>query len=271
MLYRKVNDCVFFSINFFGKVRMANINATGKFVLVTGGATGLGSAMVDAFHNAGAHGAIIDYKPPTHLYDDWTYVHCDLADEDQVIQAFKMIGDKGCEVDVLLANAGIVPNWSSISETSLAVWDQVMAVNSRGLFLTLKYGFQLLRKPGGAVVVTASINAWKGDANIVPYVASKHAALGIVRSAAMDFGKSGVRVNAIGPGPIATEALLARIRNRSNSLEDEVNNSLSLMESQTALGRLATSDDVANTALFLASDMAGGITGQIVNVDAGLL
>ncbi len=271
MLYKKVNDCVFFYINFFGKVRMANINATGKFVLITGGATGLGSAMVDSFHKAGAHGAIIDYKQPTELYENWTYVHCDLADEDQVIQAFKKIGDDGDVVDVLLANAGIVPDWSSISDTSLEVWDRVMAVNSRGLFLTLKYGFPLLRKPGGAVVVTASINAWKGDANIVPYVASKHAALGIVRSAAMDFGKSGVRVNAIGPGPIATDALLARIRDRSNSLEDEIKKSINAMKSQTALRRLATAEDVANTALFLASDMARGITGQIVNVDAGLL
>lgn len=250
---------------------MANINATGKYVLITGGATGLGSGMVDVFQSAGAHGVIIDYKSPAHLYDNWTYVQCDLSDEDQVIQAFKLIGSEGREVDVLLANAGIVPNWSSVSETSLAVWDRVMAVNSRGLFLTLKYGFDLMRKPGGAIVVTASINAWKGDANIVPYVASKHAALGIVRSAAMDFGKSGVRVNAIGPGPIATEALLTRIRDRSNSLNVEVNNSLSVMESQTALGKLATVEDVANTALFLSSDMAGGITGQIVNVDAGLL
>lgn len=250
---------------------MANINAIGKFVLVTGGATGLGSGMVNTFHDAGAHGVIVDYRSPTHLHENWKFVECDLSDEDQVAQTFGAIESDGREIDVLIANAGIVPEWSSISETSSDVWDNVMSVNSRGLFLTLKYGFKALHKPGGAVVVTASINAWKGDANIVPYVASKHAALGIVRSAALDFGKYGIRVNAIGPGPIATEALLTRIRKRSSALDVEVNKSLSFLEAQTALGRLATIEEVANTALFLGTEMSSGITGQLVNVDAGLL
>ena len=260
-----------FKFNCFGKVRMANINVAGRYVLITGGATGLGLGMVDAFHNESAHGVIVDYKSPERLHDNWTFIQCDLSDEEQVARAFNSIESNGRAIDVLIANAGIVPSWSSINETSTEVWDKVMAVNSRGLFLTLKYGFNVLRKPGGAVVVTASINAWKGDANIVPYVASKHAALGIVRSAAIDFGKSGVRVNAIGPGPIATDALMCRIRARSNGVDSEVNKSLLVMESQTALGKLATIEDVANTALFLGSDMAAGITGQLVNVDAGLL
>jgi NAD(P)-dependent dehydrogenase (short-subunit alcohol dehydrogenase family) len=250
---------------------MANINIAGKCVLITGGATGLGAGMVKAFHDAGASGIIVDYKSPESLMENWIFLQCDLTDQDAVSKAFTSVPSELKPIDILVANAGIVPNWSSIGETSLQVWDQVMAVNSRGLFLTLKYGFDLLRKPGGAVVVTASINAWKGDGNIIPYVASKHAALGIVRSAALDFGKFGIRVNALGPGPIATDALLSRISTRVKNTDGTLETVIEALEKQTALGRLATIEDVANTALFLCSDMANGITGQIINVDAGLL
>jgi NAD(P)-dependent dehydrogenase (short-subunit alcohol dehydrogenase family) len=250
---------------------MANINIAGKCVLITGGATGLGAGMVKAFHDAGASGIIVDYKSPESLMENWIFLQCDLTDQDAVSKAFTSVPSELKPIDILVANAGIVPNWSSIGETSLQVWDQVMAVNSRGLFLTLKYGFDLLRKPGGAVVVTASINAWKGDGNIIPYVASKHAALGIVRSAALDFGKFGIRVNALGPGPIATDALLSRISTRVKNSDGTLETVIEALEKQTALGRLATIEDVANTALFLCSDMANGITGQIINVDAGLL
>ncbi len=250
---------------------MANIDVKEKCVLITGGATGLGEGMVNAFDEAGAHGVILDYRSPNRLLKNWEFVECDLTDENAVKDAFESIKKQSRPLDILLANAGVVPKWSSVSETPLLVWDQVMAVNSRGLFLTLKYGFDLLRKPGGSVVVTASINSWKGDGNIIPYVASKHAALGIVRSAALDFGKYGIRVNALGPGPIETEALLSRIRMRTNNSESGFLTSIKVMEAQTALGRLATVDEVANAALFLSSDMANGITGQIINVDAGLL
>lgn len=110
----------------------------------------------------------------------------------------------------------------------------------------------MLKKPGGTVVVTGSINSWKGDANLAPYVASKHAVYGIVKSAALELGKSGIRVNGIAPGPIATDALLSRIKSRNpdlNSVEllDEF---LENLGKQTSLGRIATINDVVNGALF---------------------
>jgi NAD(P)-dependent dehydrogenase (short-subunit alcohol dehydrogenase family) len=146
-----------------------------------------------------------------------------------------------------------------------------MALNSRGLFITLKESFDLLRKPGASIVITASLNSWKGDENIVPYVASKHAALGVMRSAALDFGRSGIRVNAIAPGPVATQALLSRIKKRNGGDEDAFQSAIEKLAKSTALGRLATVEDVANTALFLSSDLANGITGQMINVDAGVM
>ncbi len=250
---------------------MANIIFDGKSVIITGGSSGLGEGMVNSFGEVGAKGIIFDQKPPSVLKNGWIFIDCDVTDEDSVKEAFERIPQNFKPVDFLIANAGIVPSWASIADTTTEAWDKVMAVNGRGLFLTLKYGSPHLRCPGGSIVVTASINAWKGDANIVPYVASKHAALGIVRSAAMDLGKLGIRVNAIGPGPIATEALLSRIEERGKNSQLSVDSALELLSKQTALGRLATIEDVANVTLFLCSDLARGVTGQIVNVDAGLL
>lgn len=250
---------------------MANINFQGKSVIITGGSTGLGEGMVNSFDEAGARGIILDQKPPLVLKTGWQFIECDVTDEVSVIAAFERIPQNYKPYNFLIANAGIVPSWATISDTSVEVWDKVMAVNSRGLFLTFKYGSTHLRPSDGAIVVTASINAWKGDANIVPYVASKHAALGIVRSAAMDLGKSGIRVNAIGPGPIATDALLSRIEERGSKTNLTVDSALELLGKQTALGRLATIQDVANVALFLCSELAHGVTGQLINVDAGLL
>jgi 3alpha(or 20beta)-hydroxysteroid dehydrogenase len=252
------------------EVRMANINLDGKSVVITGGSSGLGEGMVNAFHEAGARGIIFDQKPPLTLIEGWQFVECDVTDEASVITAFETIDQGYKPFDFLIANAGIVPSWASLSETSVEVWDKVMAVNSRGVFLTLKYGSTGLRRPNGSIVVTASINSWKGDANIHPYVASKHAALGIVRSAAIDLGKFGIRVNGIGPGPIATEALLSRIEARGGTTHLSVDDSLEILGKQTALGRLASTEDVAHVALFLCSDLSRGVTGQLINVDAGL-
>jgi NAD(P)-dependent dehydrogenase (short-subunit alcohol dehydrogenase family) len=102
-------------------------------------------------------------------------------------------------------------------------------------------------------------------------VASKHAVLGIVRSAAIEVGRRGIRVNAIAPGPIATEALLARMENRSRDERGlPVSQALASAAAATSLGRIATVDEVARVALFLASDLSSGMTGQMLPVDGGL-
>jgi len=250
---------------------MPNISMLDKNVLLTGGAQGLGEAMLRTFSASGATGIVLDKIAPAQLPSGWVYINCDLTNERVTSTAFESIPVHLRKIDVLLANAGMVPVWSTIAATPLKVWDDVMALNSRGLFITLKESFDLLRKPGASIVITASLNSWKGDENIVPYVASKHAALGVMRSAALDFGRSGIRVNAIAPGPVATQALLSRIKKRNGGDEDAFQSAIEKLAKSTALGRLATVEDVANTALFLSSDLANGITGQMINVDAGVM
>jgi NAD(P)-dependent dehydrogenase (short-subunit alcohol dehydrogenase family) len=118
--------------------------------------------------------------------------------------------------------------------------------------------------------VIASLNAWRGDPNLTTYAASKHAVLGIVRSAALDLGRHGVRVNAVAPGPVATDALLRRLDRRARGGGALVHEALQAASAATALGRIATADDVAGAALFLASDLAAGVSGHLLPVDGGL-
>ena len=146
----------------------------------------------------------------------------------------------------------------------------MFAVNVRGIVATLKHAAPVLRD-GGAVVLIGSLNSWRGDPNIASYVASKHAVLGIVRSAALDLGRRGIRVNALGPGPVATDALLARMADRERKLGVPVAAALAAAAAQTALGRIVSVEEVADAALFLASGLSSGITGQLLPIDAGML
>lgn len=238
----------------------------GRRVLISGGTTGLGAAMVRSLSEQGARGVCIDL-PGTQATHGWPVLAADVRDEASVgaavQQALELLGG----LDVVLANAGMVPAWSALAEVPFPVWDDVFAVNVRGVFALLRFASPHVAA-GGSVVLTGSLNSWRGDPNIAAYVASKHAVLGITRSLAMELGPRDIRVNAVGPGPIATAALRARVAARNPGRD--ANTVLADMAQDTMLRRLATEEDVANTVVFLCSPMASGITGQIINVDCGV-
>jgi NAD(P)-dependent dehydrogenase (short-subunit alcohol dehydrogenase family) len=240
----------------------------GRVAVVTGGANGLGLAIAQRFADEGATGFALDLpgalgnEPPT----GWEAVPVDVGDELSVAEAFARVG----RCDAVVAAAGIVPGWAASADVDLETWDDVFRVNARGVMATIKHAAPVLRD-GGAIVAMGSLNSWRGDPNIAAYVGSKHAVLGIVRSAALDLGRRGIRVNALGPGPIATDALLGRMRRREAERGIPVADALAAAARQTALGRIATVDEVAGAALFLASDLSSGITGHLIPVDAGIL
>jgi 3alpha(or 20beta)-hydroxysteroid dehydrogenase len=239
----------------------------GTFAAVTGGARGLGAAVAGRLAGEGARGAVRDLVGS--LYEvpgGWEAIPVDVRDETSVREAFARIET----LDIVVGAAGIVPAWTGIAETDLAGWDDVFAVNVRGIVATLKHAAPVLRD-GGSVVLIGSLNSWRGDPNIASYVASKHAVLGIVRSAALDLGRRGIRVNALGPGPVATDALLARMADRERTLGVPVETALASAAAQTALGRIVSVEEVADAALFLASGLSSGITGQLLSIDAGML
>ncbi len=183
------------------------ISFSGRRALVTGGANGLGAAIVERFAEAGAAGVSVDLTATGTVPAGWHSIAADVRSEEQIERACRVAVEQlGGPLNLLVAAAGIVPPWRRVAELDLDEWDDLFAINVRGVVATLKHAAPLM-SDGGAVTVIGSLNSWRGDGNITGYVASKHAVLGIVRSAAIDLGARGIRVNAIGPGPVATEAL----------------------------------------------------------------
>jgi NAD(P)-dependent dehydrogenase (short-subunit alcohol dehydrogenase family) len=242
---------------------------TERVALVTGGAQGLGAAIARAFACAGAVGSVVDLETGA-CEPGWTALAADVTDEDAVERAVAETVRRFERLDIVVANAGVVPAWSETTNFDLAALDRTLAVNVRGVAATLKHGARAMMKTGGAIVVTASMNSWHALPAQSAYTASKHAVLGLVRTAALDLGGHGIRVNAIGPGPVATDAMLARLAARERDGGLSVEQALRSAAAGTALGRMVTLEDVARAALFLASDLSSGITGAFVPVDAGL-
>nr|MBA2333145.1 SDR family oxidoreductase [Actinomycetota bacterium] len=222
------------------------------------------------FAAVGATGAVVDLEVGTSP-PGWAGLAADVTVEATVAAAFAETRERFCRLDVVVANAGIVPAWSETDELDLAELDAVFAVNVRGVAATLKHGVAALRENGGSIVVMASLNAWRAHRSQPVYTASKHAVLGLVRTAALDAGRSGIRVNGLAPGPILTDALRARFERRASDGGLPVDEAIAEAGAGTALGRMATEADVARAALFLASDLSSGITGALLPVDAGVV
>ena len=245
----------------------------GQVALITGGSRGLGSGVARCFSANGAIGAIVDLPEAvatSPLPAGFAALAADVSDEDQVEAAVRSAVDHFGRLDVVVANAGIVPPWRETEALDMSEWDRVMAVNVKGVAATLKHAALAMKSNGGSIIVMASINAFLSHPRQMLYTASKHAVLGIVRAAASDLSRHRIRVNGVAPGPIATDALLGRIRLRAAEGGPSEQDALHALSANTALGRLATVEEVANAALFLASTLSSGITGELLPVDAGL-
>ena len=245
-------------------------NMSGNIAVVTGGSSGIGAAIVNRFLEKGATVISLDLVKPSNQNQQAIHFDCDLTHEESVSLAFTDIKKNYGSVDIICANAGIVPAWSRITDTEFSDWKKVIDVNVNSLFLTISKGAELLKSGTGTVVITGSLNSWKGDANIASYVASKHAALGLLKSAALDLGREGIRVNGVAPGPIATQALISRVKSRIKKDDKDVESFIQKFAEATALKRIATIDEVVNTIDFLANEQSSGITGQLIAVDCGV-
>ncbi len=162
-------------------------------------------------------------------------------------------------------NAGIDGGNAPLHEQSIEQFDQLMSINVRGLFLSMKYEIiQMLRQGNGIIVNNSSMGGLIAFAGIGPYNASKHAVMGLTKSAALDYAQSGIRINAVNPGIIDTD-MLTRL---AESMGGAETGSQQLVK-MVPMGRMGKSEEIASTVLFLCSEAASYITGQSLVIDGG--
>lgn len=243
----------------------------GRVAVVTGAARGLGRAIADRFQAAGAQIVAVDL--PDAFADvpaNWQTAAIDLG-EDTADAALADLAARLGTVDIVVANAGIVPPWRGIDQLDRAEWDRFMRVNAWGVASTIgAFAEALERSKRGSVVVMASINGTSAAPKQALYSASKHAVVGIVRAAALDLGPRGIRVNALAPGPVPTQAFLDRLDARQANGGPTPAVALQALAGDTAMRRLVAPTDVANAAHFLATEASMGMTGAILPIEAGL-
>ncbi|MGH7122973.1 MAG: SDR family NAD(P)-dependent oxidoreductase [Stellaceae bacterium] len=246
---------------------------SGRVAVVIGGCRGIGRAIVGCFAEHGSTGLAVDLgsvAASALLPSSYVAHAADVTVEEQIAAALAEAARRFGRLDIVVANAGVVPPWHETDGLDLSEWDRVFAINARGVAASIKHAVPLMKARGGAIVVTASVNALKPHARQMAYTATKHATVGIIRTAALDLGRFNIRVNGLAPGPIATAALRERVRYRSTIGGPPEDEALSALARETPLGRIATVREVAQAALFLASDLASAITGHLLPIDAGL-
>lgn len=245
------------------------VGLAGRRAIVTGGAQGIGAHVVAHLASAGVRGVVLDLQLAQDVPPGWSAATVDVRDEGDVADAFARADHALGGVEVVVAAAGVVPAWTTVEEQRFPEWDEVFAVNARGVAVTLQAAAAVLGE-GGSFVAVGSLNSWRGDGHLLSYVASKHAVLGVVRSGAIALGARGIRVNGVAPGPVATEALRARLAQRHEAGGPTEGESLRAAARQTALQRIATVDEVASAVLFLAGALSSSITGHLLPVDGGI-
>jgi len=240
-----------------------------KTALITGAASGIGAAIADRFLSGGYRVAFFDIDgqaaaaTASRISSEARrlVLQGDVANEEHVKNAVThTVTDLG-SLDVLINNAGIEINGTVVDLTA-EQWEQQLAVNLRGVFLFSKYAIPSMRGHGGSIINISSVHAYVSWPRCPAYDASKAALIGLTRAMAIDHGKDGIRVNAICPGYIDTP-LLERWFATGIVTKEEV-------LKFHPLGRIGTPNDVAETALFLASDAAAFISGTSITVDGAL-
>jgi NAD(P)-dependent dehydrogenase (short-subunit alcohol dehydrogenase family) len=234
----------------------------GRVAIVTGGARGIGDAIVRAFVEAGARVVVLDKLAPSEPRERTRYTTADVSDPESVAAAFESVdGAEGC-VDVLVNNAGI-QRPGLIGRISFEDWSAVIGTHLTGMFTCCSQAVprMIAAGRGGAIVSIASVAGFLGLPGRGPYCAAKAGIMGLTRALSLEVAALGIRVNAVAPGYTRTELLQQAIDNGSHREE--------WMLERTPVQRLGEPDDIARVVRFLASDEAAFVTGQTLAVDGG--
>jgi NAD(P)-dependent dehydrogenase (short-subunit alcohol dehydrogenase family) len=243
---------------------------TGKVAIITGGSSGIGRATAIAFAREGAKVAIASRREEEgeetvrlvkEAGSDGFFVKTDVAKAADVSAMVEKTVQQYGSLDYAFNNAGIEEAPTSLVEQTEETFDRIVNINIKGVWLSMKYQIpQMLKNGGGVIVNTSSVGGLIGVPGVPIYVASKHAVLGLTKSAALEYAKQGIRINAVSPGAIETEMF--------DRFADDPQ-----MRGQMAaahpVGRVGKAQEIASAVLWLCSDGASFVTGQTLTVDGG--
>ena len=252
----------------------------GKAAFITGAASGIGKAAAVRFAREGAKVAIADTDERDgeqvrgqieKAGGQAVYVHCDVSDPKQVKQAVDRAVEKFGRLDVVFANAGINGVWAPLDELKPEEWDKTIAINLRGTFLTVHYAVPHLKRngpAGGSILITSSVNGTRtfSTPGASAYSTSKAGQVAFMKMAALELGRHRIRVNAVCPGAIHTNIGESTKKRHTEKLKMKVE----LPEGSPAVdGGRGEPEEVADTCLFLASDLSRHVSGVEIFVDGG--
>ncbi|MDZ4844560.1 MAG: SDR family oxidoreductase [Chitinophagales bacterium] len=240
-----------------------------KVAIVTGGSFGIGRAASIAFAQGGAKVAVVDVVEDTETVNaikaaggEAIFIKCDVSKSADVQAMVEKTVKTYGRLDFAFNNAGIEGAPAPTHECTEENWDKTIGINLKGIWLCMKYEIPHMLKQGkGAIVNCASIAGIVGFQGLTAYVATKHGVVGITKTAALEYAKAGVRVNAVCPGVIKTP-MIDRFTGKKKEAEQQFIN----ME---PIGRMGEPEEVANAVLFLCSDAASFVTGNAMAVDGG--
>ena len=247
-----------------------------KVAIITGGAGGIGKVSAKRFLEEGAKVVLVDLfqesldqtKAELDKLGEVITIQADVSQEEDVKNYVDKTVERFGKIDVFFNNAGIEGKVAPITEQKVEDLDKVLAVNVRGVFLGLKHVLAVMKEQGyGSVINTSSVAGLSGSPNVTPYIASKHAVVGLTKATAVEVAPYKVRVNSIHPSPVNTRMM--------RSLEEgfapgQAEAAKADMEKSIPLGRYGESEDISNLVLFLASDESSFITGVQYRVDGGV-
>ena len=240
----------------------------GKVAFVTGAASGIGRATAVAFAAEGARVAILD-RTADALRDtadairnaggEVLVIACDISKPEQVEAALARTVETFGRLDITFNNAGVENKAAPVAEIELDEWDRILDINLRGTFVCMKHELaQMVRQGSGVIINTSSGAGVRGVAGGASYAASKHAIIGLTKSAALDYAKSNIRVNAILPGNIETPMM-------DRFTGGDIQKAIDL----EPVGRLGKPEEIADAVLWMSADLGAFVTGASISVDGG--
>jgi NAD(P)-dependent dehydrogenase (short-subunit alcohol dehydrogenase family) len=252
---------------------MSNVlDFNGKVALVTGAAAGMGLATAKAFAEAGAAVVLADYKEEAVKAEAQKLaasgykaiaMRCDVSDDSQVAAMVDRTVAEFGRLDAAFNNAGVMARIAPTADSAREDWERVIGINLRGVWSCMKYELRQMERQGsGAIVNNSSVGALTGNPGIGSYIASKHGVVGLTRTAALEYIKRGIRVNAINPGLIDTQVA----RDVVNGNEQAYNE----IAQHVPIGRAGKPEEIASTVLWLCSPGASYVVGHALTVDGGM-